>query len=69
MHSQNLAPQLFAASLLPYLVFLFFLHSSGKAPKLTLFGFYFLLLFVGATIPAGIYGGLCHVSQLFCCFG
>lgn len=52
---QSLASQLFAASLFPYLTFLFFLHRSGKAPKLTLIGFYFLLAFVGATIPAGIY--------------
>ncbi|KAJ9507636.1 hypothetical protein QJQ45_019188 [Haematococcus lacustris] len=44
-----------AASLLPYLGFLYFLHSSKKTPGLTLFGFYFLLAFVGATIPAGIY--------------
>jgi hypothetical protein len=43
-------------SLFPYLAFLFYLHRSGKAPKLTLIGFYFLLAFVGATIPAGIYG-------------
>jgi len=42
-------------SLLPYLGFLFFLTRSGKAPRLMLFGFYFLLAFVGATIPAGIY--------------
>jgi len=55
-HVQSLASQLFAASLFPYLTFLFFLHRSGKAPKLTLIGFYFLLAFVGATIPAGIYG-------------
>ncbi len=43
-------------SLFPYLGFLYHLTKSGKAPKLTLFGFYFLLAFVGATIPAGIYG-------------
>ena len=54
--SQSLAPQLFAMSLFPYLCFLFYLTKSGKTPKLTLFGFYFLLAFVGATIPAGIYG-------------
>ncbi|EFJ45959.1 hypothetical protein VOLCADRAFT_121129 [Volvox carteri f. nagariensis] len=51
----SLAPQLFAMSLFPYLCFLFFLTKSGKTPSLTLFGFYFLLVFVGATIPAGIY--------------
>eukprot|EP00878_Enallax_costatus_P004453 GHUV01004693.1.p1 GENE.GHUV01004693.1~~GHUV01004693.1.p1 ORF type:complete len:231 (+),score=70.57 GHUV01004693.1:362-1054(+) len=52
---QSLASQLFAASLFPYLGFLFHLTRSGQAPRLTLFGFYFLLAFVGATIPAGIY--------------
>lgn len=52
---QSLASQLFAASLFPYLAFLFYLTRSGKAPKLMLGGFYFLLAFVGATIPAGIY--------------
>lgn len=54
---QSLASQLFAMSLFPYLAFLFYLHRCGKTPKLTLIGFYFLLAFVGATIPAGIYGG------------
>ena len=54
--AQSVAPQLFAVSLFPYLGFLYHLTKSGKAPKLTLFGFYFLLAFVGATIPAGIYG-------------
>jgi Protein of unknown function (DUF3593) len=46
---------LFALSLFPYLAFLYFLHKSGKAPKLALFGFYFLLVFVAVTIPVGIY--------------
>ncbi len=53
---QSLAPQLFAASLPPYIAFLYYLTKSGKVPKVTVFGFYFLLVFVGATIPAGIYG-------------
>jgi hypothetical protein len=35
---QSVAPQLFAASLLPYLVFLGFLTSSGKTPRITLIG-------------------------------
>eukprot|EP00877_Chromochloris_zofingiensis_P013646 jgi/Chrzof1/8535/Cz03g14210.t1 len=52
---QSLASQLFALSLFPYLAFLYYLTRSGKAPKVMLFGFYFLLAFVGATIPAGIY--------------
>ena len=53
---QSLAPQLFAVSLFPYLAFLLFLTKPEvKAPRLALGGFYFLLVFVGATIPAGIY--------------
>lgn len=46
---------LFALSLFPYLVFLWFLTKSGKTPKLALIGFYLLLLFVIITIPAGFY--------------
>jgi len=51
----SIAPQLFAFSLFPYLAFLYYLTRCGQTPKLALFGFYFLLVFVGATIPAGIY--------------
>jgi predicted neutral ceramidase superfamily lipid hydrolase len=47
MDSQSVASQLFAVSLFPYLGFLYFM--SKTAPRLTLFGFYFLLAFVGAT--------------------
>jgi hypothetical protein len=53
--SQSIASQLFAFSLFPYLAFLYFLTRSGQTPRTVLFGFYFLLAFVGATIPAGIY--------------
>lgn len=53
--TQSLASQLFALSLFPYLGFLWHLTRSGQAPRIVLFGFYFLLAFVGATIPAGIY--------------
>lgn len=52
---QQLAANLFAFSIVPYAGFLFHLHRSRATPKLTLFGFYFLLVFVFATIPAGIY--------------
>jgi hypothetical protein len=59
---QNLAsvvaPQLFAFSLFPYLGFLYHLtkaKAKAKAPTMMVFGFYFLLAFVFATIPAGIY--------------
>ncbi|AEE34231.1 1-acyl-sn-glycerol-3-phosphate acyltransferase [Arabidopsis thaliana] len=63
--SQSIASQLFAVSLFPYIGFLYFLTKSKSAPKLTLFGFYFLLAFVGATIPAGIYGNfLQHYKTL-----
>ncbi|KAK7848703.1 hypothetical protein CFP56_004524 [Quercus suber] len=46
--SQSRAPRLFAFSLFPYLGFLYFITKSKFAPKLTLFGFYFLLASVGA---------------------
>lgn len=55
--SADLAADLFGASLLPYLVFLFFLsRPESKTPEGGTFGFGFLLVFVLATIPAGIYG-------------
>ena len=52
---QQLAANLFASSIVPYAGFLFHLHRSRATPKMTLFGFYFLLVFVFGTIPAGIY--------------
>lgn len=54
--SQVVAPQLFAASLFPYLAFLFYLtrhQRASGAPPLMVGGFWFLLAFVFATIPAG----------------
>lgn len=62
--SQGIASQLFALSLFPYLGFLYFITKSNSAPKLTLFGFYFLLAFVGATIPAGIYAKVNYGTSL-----
>eukprot|EP00898_Chlorokybus_atmophyticus_P002327 jgi/Chlat1/3095/Chrsp21S03333 len=53
--ASNLASQLFAFSLFPYLGFLYHLTRSKSTPTLALIGFYFLLVFVTATIPAGIY--------------
>ncbi len=53
---QSLAANLFASSIFPYAAFLYYLTRSKKTPGLALFGFYFLLVFVFATIPAGIYG-------------
>ncbi|BAZ43512.1 hypothetical protein NIES4102_05130 [Chondrocystis sp. NIES-4102] len=53
---------LFAISLFPYLGFLWFMTRSGKTPRLALIGFYFLLIFVAVTIPAGIYAKV-HYGQ------
>lgn len=53
--SQSIASQLFAVSLFPYIGFLYFLTKSKSAPKLTLFGFYFLLAFVGATSKYSVF--------------
>jgi hypothetical protein len=46
---------LFALSLFPYLGFLWFITKSHQTPKIALAGFYFLLVFVVVTIPAGLY--------------
>ncbi|XP_043713904.1 uncharacterized protein LOC122662352 [Telopea speciosissima] len=62
--SESITSQLFAVSLFPYLGFLYFITKSNSAPKLTLFGFYFLLIFVGATIPAGIYAKVHYGTSL-----
>ncbi|KAK6263226.1 hypothetical protein QUC31_009042 [Theobroma cacao] len=62
--SQSIASQFFAVSLFPYIGFLYFITKSKSAPKLTLFGFYFLLAFVGATIPAGIYAKVKYGTSL-----
>ena len=50
----DFAASLFAASLFPYLVLLYFLAApSVQTPKGANFGFQFLLVFVFVTIPAG----------------
>ena len=52
---QILAGKFFQISLMPYLMFLYFLGFRGnKIPALSYFGFQFVLLFVLITIPAGI---------------
>ena len=51
---ETLPSNLFAFSIVPYAGFLYHLTRSKQAPPLMLFGFYFLLVFVAATIPAGI---------------
>jgi hypothetical protein len=55
---------LFALSLFPYLGFLWFLTRSRQAPRLALIGFYMTLVFVGVTIPAGIYAKIVYGESL-----
>ncbi len=55
---QELATNIFSTSIIPYSAFLYYLTKSRKTPPLALFGFYFLLVFVFATIPAGVVGAL-----------
>ncbi|CAN1178168.1 hypothetical protein LINPERPRIM_LOCUS8598 [Linum perenne] len=62
--SQSIASQLFAFSLFPYIGFLYFLTKSKTAPGLTLFGFYFLLAFVGATTKVQYGTSLSNVDWL-----
>eukprot|EP00899_Mesostigma_viride_P012277 jgi/Mesvir1/2104/Mv16635-RA.1 len=60
----NLSSALFAVSLFPYLGFLYHLTKSKTCPPVTLFGFYFLLVFVAVTIPAGIYAKVEYQTSL-----
>lgn len=55
---------LFALSLFPYLGFLWFLTRSRQTPRLALIGFYFTLVFVAVTIPAGIYTQVAYGQSL-----
>lgn len=55
---------LFALSLFPYLGFLWFLSRSQQTPRLALIGFYMTLVFVGVTIPAGIYAEAVYGQSL-----
>ena len=55
---------LFAVSLFPYLGFLYFVTRSRQTPRLALIGFYFLLVFVVVTIPAGIYAQQVYGAEL-----
>ncbi|PIA49076.1 hypothetical protein AQUCO_01300136v1 [Aquilegia coerulea] len=64
IETQGIASQLFAASLFPYLGFLYFITKSKTAPKVTLFGFYFLLAFVGATTKVHYGTSLSNVDWL-----
>ncbi len=55
---------LFAISLFPYLAFLWFITQSKQMPKLALLGFYMTLVFVGVTIPVGIYSRVAYGESL-----
>ena len=55
---------LFALSLFPYLGFLWFISRVPQMPRLALYGFYGTLVFVGVTIPAGIYAKLNYGESL-----
>jgi hypothetical protein len=55
LNSDDITSNLFALSLFPYLAFLYFIgRPETNCPKISNFGFQFLLVFVFATIPAGI---------------
>lgn len=66
--SSAIATQLSAFSLLPYLGFLYFITKSKSAPTLTLFGFYFLLAFVGAASKSSSFF-LFNGFLVFCAYG
>ena len=55
---------LFALSLFPYLAFLYFLSRTPSTPRLALWGFYLLLVFVAVTIPAVIYSKVHYGTSL-----
>lgn len=62
---QNLAGIFFQASLLPYLLFLYFLSFRGnRISNLANFGFQYVLLFVISTIPSGIISKAVYGSSL-----
>jgi hypothetical protein len=55
---------LFALSLFPYLGFLWCMSKSQLFPRLSALGFYGTLVFVGVTIPAGIYAKIHYGESL-----
>jgi hypothetical protein len=57
-------PALFAASLAPYLIFLWFARRSGRFPPLALAGFALTLLFVLVTIAAAVVAKLRYGAEL-----
>lgn len=65
---QNLAGIFFQASLLPYLLFLYFLSFRGnRISDIGNFGFQFVLLFVLSTIPSGIISKSTYGTSLADC--
>lgn len=62
--NQTIASNIFATSIIPYAGFLYHLQKSKRAPRLVVFGFRFLLVFVLATIIAGVYAKLHYNSIL-----
>jgi len=61
----NLAGTFFQASLLPYVVFLYFLgYEKNNCPRVAYFGFQFLLLFVLSTVFTGIVTKSVYSSSL-----
>ena len=61
----NLAGQFFQYSLLPYVLFLYFLgYEKNNTPKQAMFGFQFLLLFVLSTVFTGIVTKSVYSSSL-----
>jgi hypothetical protein len=62
---KNLAGTFFQASLLPYLLFLYFLSfRANRIPQVANYGFQFILLFVISTIPAGIISKVVYETSL-----
>ena len=55
---------LFAASLIPYLLFLYWLRKSGELPLMAQRGFQLTLLFVAVTIGAAIAALRCCSAEL-----
>ena len=65
---QNLAGIFFQASLLPYLLFLYFLSfRANRISNVGNFGFQFILLFVISTIPSGIISKATYGTSLADC--
>ena len=64
LSDESLAAQFFAFSLFPYLAFLYYTLKTKETPRLASIGFCFLLVFVFATIPAGIYAKKVYGTSL-----